>query len=111
MTNWVRELRLIPVVLLATASLAALKVLGLLFDGGYLLTDLDVAAMDRPIHVENDVATGAAIVVDNKLSMPQSDPSWARQMLGYPDVTGSAAAENQAQRNADRNGASAPAAP
>ena len=103
MMTYVRELRLIPVVLLATASLAVLKLLGLLLDGGYLLTDLDLAAMDRPIHVENDAVTGATTVINNKISMPQSDPSWARQMLGYPDVTGTAATERQAQRNAERN--------
>lgn len=103
MMKHVRELRLIPVVLLATASLAALKFLGLLLDGGYLLTDLDLATVDRPIHVEYDAATGAVRVADNKISMAPSDPSWARQMLGFPDVTGSAAAERQMERNADRN--------
>ena len=103
MMKHVRELRLIPVVLLATASLAVLKLLGLLLDGGYLLTDFDLATVDRPIHVENNAATGAATVVDNKISMPQSDPSWARQMLGFPDVTGSTAAERQVERNVDRN--------
>jgi len=102
MMTFVRELRLIPVVLLATTSLAALKLMGLLLDGGYLLNDVDAAAMDRPIHVERDITTGAVTVVDNKISMPQSDPSWARQMLGYPDVTGSAAAERQVARNAER---------
>jgi len=103
MMKHVRELRLIPVVLLATASLAALKLLGLLLDGGYLLTDLDLATVDRPIHVESDAATGVATVADNKISMPQSGPSWARQVLGFPDVTGSTAAERQMERNAARN--------
>jgi flagellar motility protein MotE (MotC chaperone) len=102
MMRFVRELRLIPVVLLATASLAALKLLGLLLAGGYLLTDIDVATVDRPIHVESD-ATGAATVADNKISMPQSDPSWARQVLGFPDITGSTAADRQAERNVQRN--------
>src|ERR1700736_6031909 len=61
MMKYVREFRLIPVVLLATASLAALKLLGLLLDGGYLLTDLDPATVDRPVRVESD-AGGAAPV-------------------------------------------------
>lgn len=103
MMRYVRELRLIPVVLLATASLAALKLLGLLLDGGYILTDLDLAAMDRPIHVERDAVTGATTVINNKISMPRAEPSRAQQMPGYPDVTGTAAAERQAQRNAERN--------
>ena len=99
MMTYVRELRLIPVVLLATTSLAALKLLGLLLDGGYLLTDLDLAATDSPIHVEDD----ARPVADKKKLMPQSDRSWAWQMLGSPDVTGAAAAERQVQRTAERN--------
>ena len=86
--RWVREFRLIPVVLLATACLAALKVLGLLLDGGYILTDIDPGDVDRPIHVEQDAETGAATVANNPLSLPQSEPSWARQVLGYPDITG-----------------------
>jgi len=103
MMRHVRELRLIPVVLLATTSLAALKFLGLLLDGGYLLTDLDPATLDRPIHVEYDAATGAAKVADNKISILPSDPAWARQVLGFPDITGTAAAERQAERNVERN--------
>lgn len=88
MMRLVRELRLIPVVLLATASLAALKLTGLLLDGGYLFTDIDPATVDRPIHVDHDIETGAVTVANNKISMPQSEPSWARQVFGYPDVTG-----------------------
>src|SRR5215510_9348699 len=102
MITHMRELRLIPVVLLAIASLAALKLQGLFFDGGYLLIDLDAAATERPIHVENSTAAGTAKVVDSKISMPQSDPSWWRQTLGGPDITGSAAADTQAPRNLER---------
>jgi flagellar motility protein MotE (MotC chaperone) len=103
MIKFVRELRPIPVVLLATASLAALKLLGLLLDGGYLLTDLDLTVVDRPIHVESDATTGAVTVADNRIAMPQSDASWARQVLGFPDITGSTAADRQAERNVQRN--------
>ena len=60
--------------------------------------------MDRPIHVDRDPATGAATVADNKISMPQSGPSWAQQMLGYPDVTGTLPAEKQAEKNIERVG-------
>ena len=102
MITHMRELRLIPVVLLAIASLAALKLQGLFFDGGYLLIDLDAAATERPIHVENSTAAGTAKVVDSKISMPQSDPSWWRQTLVGPDITGSAAADTQAPRNLER---------
>jgi flagellar motility protein MotE (MotC chaperone) len=89
MMRLLREFRLIPVVLLATASLAALKLLGLLLDGGYLLTDVDVARMDRPIHVDRDLSTGATTAADNKISIPQPQGSWAKWMMGFPDITGS----------------------
>ena len=111
MMRWVRELRLIPVVLLATAGLAALKLLGLVLDGGYLLTEIDVAALDRPIHVERDSDTGATTATNNKLSLPQSGLSWAQQVLGYPDITGSVAAEKQAEKNAERATGAPPAKP
>jgi len=105
MMRYVREFRLIPVVLLATASLAALKLLGLLMDGGYLFADVDVNKVDRPIHVDRDIATGAATVPNNKLAMGSSGSSWAQQMFGFPDVTGSIAAEKQATKNVERTDA------
>jgi flagellar motility protein MotE (MotC chaperone) len=89
MMRLIREFRLIPVVLLATASLAALKVLGLMLDGGYLLTDVDVGRVDRPIRVERDPETGATTVANNKVAVVEPGGSWGRWMLGYPDVTGS----------------------
>ncbi len=100
MMRLVREFRLIPVVLIATASLAALKLTGLLLDGGYLFADVDFATVDRPIHVDRDIATGAVTIATNKVSMPQSGPSWAQQVLGYPDVTGSVASQKPPEKGA-----------
>ena len=39
MIRFARDFRLIPIVLLATVSLFALKVSGLVFDGGYTLAE------------------------------------------------------------------------
>ena len=39
MTRMLRDVRLIPIVLFATISLLALKVSGLVFDGGYTLAE------------------------------------------------------------------------
>jgi flagellar motility protein MotE (MotC chaperone) len=111
MMRLVREFRLIPVVLLATASLAALKLLGLLLDGGYLLTDIDLNAVDRPIHVERDIATGAETVADNKIAVQQPGSAWAQWMLGLPDITGSVPAEKQAERNIERTTGTPPPRP
>ncbi len=94
-----RDFRLLPIVLLATVSLFALKVSGLIFDGGYTLADrlesrakpgLTIAAPesvpDYPkITFASDSRSPAA---------PASSQSWAQQMFnfndpGKGDVTGS----------------------
>jgi flagellar motility protein MotE (MotC chaperone) len=93
-------------VLFATASLAALKLLGLLLDGGYLLTDLDVSTMDRPIRVDRDPATGKITIADNKIATPPADGTWAKWMVGFPDITGSLPADRQAELNRERTGSS-----
>ena len=47
MMRFVREFRLIPVVLLAITALFGLKVLGIILDGGYTLTGLDFGGGDQ----------------------------------------------------------------
>src|SRR5580698_46132 len=111
MMRFVREFRLIPVVLLATASLAALKLMGLLLDGGYLLTDADYENFDKPIHIERDIATGADTVTDNKISMTQAAPSWAQQVFSFPDVTGAVPEEKPAEHGAEKPAAKPPPTP
>jgi flagellar motility protein MotE (MotC chaperone) len=111
MIRFVREFRLIPVVLLATASLAALKLLGLLLDGGYLLTDLDVSGFDRPIHVDRDPMTGSVTVADNKVTTQPAEGTWAKWMLGFPDITGSVPAGRRAERDVPYTGHSDAAPP
>jgi len=85
MIRFVREFRLIPVVLLAAVCLFGLKVLGLVLDGGFTLADLDfssppppVATLDPPVAPKGDA-----------LSAPRPKTSWAQEMFNYPDVTGS----------------------
>ena len=99
MIRFARDFRLIPIVLLATISLFALKVSGLVFDGGYTLAErldnrnkpgLTIAAPesvpDYPkITIAGDRPDPAA---------PTTQQSWAQQMFnfndpGKGDVTGS----------------------
>jgi flagellar motility protein MotE (MotC chaperone) len=101
MMDFIRQFRVIPVLLVAVASLAVLKILGIMLDGGYLLNDLDLSAVDKPIHVEQDAATGT-VTLDNRVSMPQPGVSWAQDVLGFPDVTGSTPADRQVERNVER---------
>jgi flagellar motility protein MotE (MotC chaperone) len=72
MIRLLRDFRIIPVVLVAISALFVLKSTGLIFKGEYALT--------------NDI-TGT---VPEPPAPPLSQRSWARQMFGFQDVTGSA---------------------
>jgi flagellar motility protein MotE (MotC chaperone) len=89
MMRFVREFRLIPVVLLATSCLLGLKILGLVLDGGFTLADLDFSSPP---------STASAPAPDQG-----HKTSWAQEMFNFPDVTGSISPDKQtsAQPNAD----------
>jgi len=70
MNRFMREFRLIPVVLFATVSLLALKIGGLVASGGYTLA--------TPRAQANDVRARPA----------EGSRSRAQDTLGYPDITG-----------------------
>jgi flagellar motility protein MotE (MotC chaperone) len=92
MTRFVRELRLIPVVLIAISCLLGLKILGLMLDGGFTLADLDFSSTPS---ASNAPAPPAA---------QQAKTSWAGQMFNFPDVTGSIDSDRDAaakKRDAD----------
>ena len=84
MMRLIREFRLIPVVLLATACLLGLKILGIVLDGGFTLADLDFSSPPPTSTAPN---------------APPADPrhrtSWAQDMFGFPDVTGSISSDKQ----------------
>jgi flagellar motility protein MotE (MotC chaperone) len=90
MMRFVRELRLIPVVLIATSCLLGLKVIGLMLDGGFTLADLDFSS--RP----NVADTSNAPPADQR---PKT--AWARDMFNFPDVTGSINSDQQAAARKD----------
>jgi len=81
MMRFVREFRLIPVVLLAAICLLGLKILGLVLDGGFTLADLDFSSVPAP-----SASADAAPKAD---ALPPAKTSWAREMFNYGDVTGS----------------------
>jgi len=103
MIRFARDFRLIPIVLLATVSLFALKVSGLVFDGGYTLAERMQGRhkTDMQITTADSVPAYPKIVVTDRLVMPNassrqaSTKSWAQEMFNYnetekTDVTGSA---------------------
>jgi flagellar motility protein MotE (MotC chaperone) len=82
MMRLVRELRLIPVVLLATICLLGLKVLGLVLNGGYTLADLDLSSGPSQVAAASNAARA-----------PKA--SWAHEMFRFPDVTGAVDSDKQ----------------
>src|SRR5262245_29139194 len=87
MIRLLRDFRLIPVVLAATVGLLTLKVLGLAFDGGYTLADF--GSDSGPTPAERAMSAAVSETTGAQRS------SWAQQMFGFPDVTGSIAAKKE----------------
>jgi flagellar motility protein MotE (MotC chaperone) len=87
MMRFARDFRLIPLVLFATISLFALKVTGLIFNGGYTLTQTD----DITGSVTTTPPPSGILITHTKnpVNFPHAKTSWASEMLGYPDITGS----------------------
>src|SRR5207302_6903674 len=91
MKRFLREFRLIPVVLFATVCLLGLKVAGLVLDGGYTLADFDFSSTPRSAADESGSASPRTpgATADAPAAAPKS--SWAQEMFNFPDVTGSIA--------------------
>jgi flagellar motility protein MotE (MotC chaperone) len=88
--RWLRDFRLVPVVLAATIALFALKTLGLVLDGGYTLGDFAGNDADDALDITGSI--GAPKRNESTPAKPPPQPakqSWAQQMFNYPDVTGS----------------------
>jgi flagellar motility protein MotE (MotC chaperone) len=102
MTRILRDVRLIPIVLLATASLFVLKVSGLVLDGGYTLADRLQGRdkNDLKVTTRGSVPDYPKIVVASS-GTNAAKKSWAQQMFSYggpdgADITGSVgASENK----------------
>lgn len=97
--NW-RDMRLIPVVLVATGSLFVLKVSGIVFDGGYTLADR-LNARQSPLQI----TTADSVPDQPKITLAGAEPEsksgearpWAKEMFNFnadpADVTGSVGSE------------------
>jgi flagellar motility protein MotE (MotC chaperone) len=84
MMRFIRDLRFIPIALIASACLLALKTADILLEGDYLTGGDNARLSDAEMSVTRaapDVPPGAA---------PQRR-SWAQQMFNYPSASGNAA--------------------
>jgi flagellar motility protein MotE (MotC chaperone) len=80
MMRFIRDLRFIPIALIASACLLALKTADLLLEGGYLGGD------NAPLHGAETSITGAT--PDAPLPGASQQRSWAQQMFNYPSAPG-----------------------
>jgi flagellar motility protein MotE (MotC chaperone) len=93
MMSFIRDLRLIPIAVIACACLLALKAADLLLDGGSLIAGDNAPKMER-----TSVTRTTADVPQPSSSML----SWASQMFNFPDGSGETAAPAVAARPGDR---------
>jgi flagellar motility protein MotE (MotC chaperone) len=97
MIKFIRDFRLIPVVLIASAGLFTLKVVGIVADGGYTLGAGQLAKADRIARESAKIATSPLLrppaVAEAQIAPPAPKQSWAQEMFNYPEVTGSVGAQ------------------
>jgi flagellar motility protein MotE (MotC chaperone) len=91
MIRLLREFRLIPVVLVATGCLFALKIVGLMFDGGYLLSSRAPRNNNRTIALapSTQMLEPQTVTLSGAPSSSGGRPSWMQELFGYPEVTSS----------------------
>lgn len=98
MIQFASGIRLLPIVLFAMASLLALKTASIVGGGGYIVAGpqrayATTASSDGRNHSPTAGAMrdpGAVKLAETKYpEKPAGTRSWAQEMLGYPDITGS----------------------
>jgi flagellar motility protein MotE (MotC chaperone) len=87
MIRFLRDFRLVPIVLFATVSLFALKAVGLLIDGHYAI-DAPSGRNADDMDITGTIAAAPAGVPAPSAGKPSGKQSWAQQMFNYPDITG-----------------------
>jgi len=93
MMNFIRDLRLIPIAVIACVCLLALKAADLLLDGGSLIAGDNAPKIERT----------AVIRTTADVPKPSSSMlSWASQMFNFPDGSGTTAAPVVESRPAER---------
>jgi len=97
MSQWLREFRPMPTVLIAVICLFALKVIGLIFDGGYTLGQhlgsSDTLVVTTVPVASNMTLRSPATPLEMSSRSDGGKRSWMQEMFNYPDVTGSVAAK------------------
>jgi flagellar motility protein MotE (MotC chaperone) len=114
MNKLLRDIRLLPIVLLAIGCLFVLKTMGLFFDGGYTLGQRLGASGGLVVTTVPGPQVAQMRSPSQPLPMPQgvarqpSQQSWAQEMIGYPNSGAAAAKPNIHFSSSDITGSAAP---
>jgi flagellar motility protein MotE (MotC chaperone) len=108
MTGWLREFRILPVVLIATGSLLALKTSGLVFDGGFTLGQRLGGSASSTLSATPAIELRSPSQPLESTAVPAPKRSWMQEVFNYPggEVTGSIAATKPAEKEAADKAAS-----
>jgi flagellar motility protein MotE (MotC chaperone) len=82
MIRYIRDLRLIPIALIASACLLTLKVADIALNGSALFARNNASQTDGDVSVVHPMPDGTAAAGSNS--------SWAQQMFNFPDGSGAA---------------------
>ena len=104
MKKWARDVRLMPIVLIAIGCLFALKTIGLLFDGGYTLGQRLGSGGTLTVTTVPMAQTQQMRSPSVPLEMPPQpgapkQPSWMQEMFSYPGGDRSAIAAPQSRHH------------
>jgi flagellar motility protein MotE (MotC chaperone) len=90
MIRFVRDIRLVPIVLFATISLFALKTIGLVAEGRYTLGETVNRVGIDPADITGSVPAPSPVPSPSAGDPARRGvkPSWAQDVFGYPDATG-----------------------
>ena len=93
MSRWLRDVRLIPIVLIAVGCLFALKAAGLWISGGYTLSQRlwrgeTITVTSVPVTASATLQS-PAVPLDTASTGTRPRRSWAQEVFGYPEITGS----------------------
>lgn len=98
MIRYLRDFRLVPIVLVAAGALFLLKATGIITAGGYTLGAGHLARSDRLALEAANAAANARLRVPPPARLARTEEpaaakkSWAQDVFNYPDVTGSVGA-------------------
>ena len=108
MTRWLRDFRLMPVVLIAIGCLLVLKTIGLFFEGGYTLGQRLGGGGTLVVTTVPAAQVTQLRSPSVPLDVPSAQPkmSWMQEMFNYPgDITGSVHAAKPAEKPAEKTDA------